>query len=252
MNLLGIELSAIANLAVRMANADGRIDPTELEAIAVGFRYFNVSVEQAKSLIMLAAAADEQYAIAIVSQMPNEQNFVAAWLATIAAADGVIDQRERNLLRRYSELCGFPLLSPDEALQTINEERSASTPQSKKPVYDDYEEDMGPMFIANDPVNLVEQLLNWDVILGYGIRPYDVINDLEKQNKVPGPYTWDLASKVAKIVKAGSAFKDQSQRALFEKWFYDRFAYAIKREKMEGVRRDAPVKKKGFWESLFS
>ena len=63
MTLLGIELSAIANLAVRMAHADGHMDTSEIDVIANGFKYFNVPLEQAKPLILMAMAANEEDAI---------------------------------------------------------------------------------------------------------------------------------------------------------------------------------------------
>jgi len=105
MTLLGIELSAIANLAVRMAHADGHMDASEIDVIAKGFKYFNVPLEQAKPLILMAMAANEEDAIAIVSAMPNEhKTFIAAWLA----ADRICHQ--------HSERKGHPGQSlPPEA-----------------------------------------------------------------------------------------------------------------------------------------
>lgn len=257
MNLIGIELSAIANLAMRMAQVDGHVDPKEIDAIATGFRYFNVPVEQAKTLILLAAAANESDAMAVVAQMSDEhKGFVAAWLATIVAADGVIDERELRLLRHYSEKCGIPLCSPEEALRIIKQESTPPVPPPPpESSFNDFDDgfDMGPMFIAEDPICMVDRAFNWDIILGYGVRPYDVINELERQNKLPGPYTWELACQVAKIVKLGLDFRGSSlvSKELFEKWFYDRFSYVIKKEKMEGARRPEPPKPKGFWGSLF-
>ena len=130
MTLLGIELSAIANLAVRMAHADGHIDASEIDVIAKGFRYFNVPLEQAKPLILMARAANEEDAITIVSAMPNEhKEFVAAWLAAVVIADGVIDDREQKLLNYYGRRCGLPSLTIEQALEKIkNEQKNVSQP----------------------------------------------------------------------------------------------------------------------------
>lgn len=125
MTLLGIELSAIANLAVRMAHADGHMDASEIDVIANGFKYFNVPLEQAKPLILMAMAANEEDAITIVSAMPNEhKTFIAAWLAAVVIADGVIDEREQKLLNYYSRRCGFPSLTIEQALEKVKQERA--------------------------------------------------------------------------------------------------------------------------------
>lgn len=132
MILLGIELSAIANLAVRMAHADGQVDASEIDVIANGFKYFDVPLEQAKSLILMARAANEEDAIAIVSAMPNEhKEFVAAWLAAVVIADGVIDDREQKLLNYYGRRCGLPSLTIEQALEKVKKEQmNASQPKS--------------------------------------------------------------------------------------------------------------------------
>ena len=136
MVLLGIELSAIANLAVRLAHADGHMDTSEIDVIANGFRYFNVPIEQAKSLILMARAANEEDAITIVSALPSEhKEFVAAWLTAVVIADGVIDDREQKLLNYYGRRCGLPSLTLEQALERIKQEQvnisqPKSTPQT--------------------------------------------------------------------------------------------------------------------------
>ena len=125
MTLLGIELSAIANLAVRMAHADGHADASEIDVIANGFKYFNVPQEQAKPLILMAMAVNEEDAITIVSAMPNEhKEFIAAWLAAVVIADGVIDEREQKLLNYYSRRCGLPSLTIEQALEKVKQEQT--------------------------------------------------------------------------------------------------------------------------------
>ena len=128
MTLLGIELSAIANLAVRMAHADGHMDPSEIDVIAKGFEYFNVPLEQAKPLILMAMTANEEDAITIVSAMTHEhKNFIAAWLTAVILADGVIDEREQKLLSYYSHRCGLPTLTIEQALEKVKKEQSPTT-----------------------------------------------------------------------------------------------------------------------------
>ena len=125
MTLLGIELSAIANLAVRMAHADGHMDTSEIDFIANGFKYFNVPLEQAKPLILMAMAANEEDAITIVAAMPSEhKTFIAAWLAAVVIADGVIDEREQKLLKYYSRRCGLPSLTIEQALEKVKQEQT--------------------------------------------------------------------------------------------------------------------------------
>lgn len=139
MTLLGVELSAIANLAVRMAHADGHVDASEIDVIANGFRYFNVPIEQAKPLILMAMSAREEDAITIVSAMPVEhKEFIAAWLAAVVIADGVIDDREQKLLNYYGHRCGLPSLTIEQALEKVKVEQariaqsnSRATPSAK-------------------------------------------------------------------------------------------------------------------------
>ena len=125
MTLLGIELSAIANLAVRMAHADGHMDASEIDVIANGFRYFGVPLDQAKHLILMAMAAREEDAITIVSAMtPEHKTFVAAWLAAVIVADGVVDEREQKLLSYYGRRCGLPSLTIEQALEKVKQEQA--------------------------------------------------------------------------------------------------------------------------------
>lgn len=111
----------------------------------------------------------------------------------------------------------------------------------------------GPTFIAAPPTDMIFSAFNWDIVLGYGIRPNDVVRDLRDENDHPGPYSWDLACKISKIAKLGDSINNHPlvSKQLFEEWFYNVFGCLIKNEKMQGIKRPDPPRPKGFWESLF-
>lgn len=132
MQLSGVELSAIAKLAFNMASADGRIDDREMRTIANGFRFFGVSAEEAKPMIVAAALVDNVLAEGVISELTLAQKeLVTAWLLGVVVADGKIAVGELDYMHHLSAVCGLPNLTAAEAryqLDQININAKPSTP----------------------------------------------------------------------------------------------------------------------------
>lgn len=131
MQLSGIELSAIAKLAFNMASADGHIDDRETQIIANGFRYFGVSAEQAKPMIVAAALVDNKLAEGVISELaPSQKELVTAWLVSVVIADGKIAVGELDYMRHLSVQCGLPNLTPAEARYQLERIKGDSKPST--------------------------------------------------------------------------------------------------------------------------
>ncbi len=116
-----------------------------------------------------------------------------------------------------------------------------------EPIYD------APYFMAEHPSIAFERTIAWEVVLGYGKRPDDVIKQIEDENALAGPYSWDLACKIGKIVqlctRLSEGVPDRPSQA--ERWFNDRFGHVIRNKKLQGIKPPEHPRPKGFWENLF-
>lgn len=111
-------MSAITKLALVMAAADGKIEKTELTYLAIELARFGV--QDAEPLINGAQAMDPTIAMAIVEKFDYEKKkYVAAYLGTMMAANGEIDDKELAVWRLTSTLCGLPTMDIQEALYHI-------------------------------------------------------------------------------------------------------------------------------------
>lgn len=76
----------------------------------------------------------------------------------------------------------------------------------------------------------VEDLVDWNEKLGYGIHPRDVFNRIYNENKKDGPYPVDLIFQIEKISNA----KDRIPKSFvntYAEWFNVNF-HIIKKEKL--------------------
>ena len=62
------------------------------------------------------------------------------------------------------------------------------------------DDSLKPFFMASHPTRLVDMSVDWDEVLGYGQRPGDVRKSICDENEKEGPYSWDLACKIASVV----------------------------------------------------
>lgn len=118
MTFTSIEMAAIAKLALAMAAADGKVEKKELTYIALEMARFGV--KDADSILKGADEMDPTIALSVVSKMTEtEKKYVAAYLGTLMAVDGDIDDKELALWRLTSTLCGLPTMNIKEAVSHI-------------------------------------------------------------------------------------------------------------------------------------
>lgn len=118
MTFTRIEMSAITKLALAMANADGKIEKSELNYIALELARFGV--RDCEPIIDGANEMDGSDALSIVAKMTDEEKkYVAAYLGTVMAVDNDIDEKELALWRLTSTLCGLPTMNILEAIEYV-------------------------------------------------------------------------------------------------------------------------------------
>lgn len=92
----------------RMVMADGIAHPKEMETLyRIGIEEYGLTNEQISQTITLESSAT------VIPEDPKDRIKLLYELAIIAWADGVIEESERNLLRRYAVLFGIKEQSAD-------------------------------------------------------------------------------------------------------------------------------------------
>ena len=118
----GKELAAIVKLALSMIMADGRVDEKEKVALTLEMVRLGVKQEQLVGLIAVAQAMDATEIIPIISNLASdEKKYVAAFLGTLMAVDGDIDDAEKKLWQLTSTLCNLPTMSIMQSVQIMSE-----------------------------------------------------------------------------------------------------------------------------------
>ena len=102
--------------------------------------------------------------------------------------------------------------------------------------------------IPEEQCDFIVRIIDWRRILS-GKSLGDIRHLIQEENAMDGPYSWDLACRIAKIMNVKSDLETPDAKVAFEEWLNKRFAHWIKKEKLQGVKR--PKTHKGFWESLF-
>ena len=118
MTFNGEQLSAIVHLAKCMAAADGKVLPKELTVIANELARFGVFGNATDAILTASDAMNGAQSIAIVSAMNSEQKkYVCAYLGSLMAIDGDIDDNEMQLWSLTTALCDLPEMNAAQALQ---------------------------------------------------------------------------------------------------------------------------------------
>ena len=100
-----------------MAAADGRLDERELTTISAVVMSFGVGPAEFKAMLEVSDEMDATTSLGIISNMTDSQKkYVCAFLASIMAVDGDIDEREHALWNLTSALCDLPVMTVSEAL----------------------------------------------------------------------------------------------------------------------------------------
>lgn len=112
-------MSAIAKLALAMAAADGNVEKSELTYIALELARFGV--KDSDPILQGSDEMEPSIALSVVSNMTiEEKKYVAAYLGTLMAVNGDIDDKELALWRLTSTLCGLPSMTIKEAINYIH------------------------------------------------------------------------------------------------------------------------------------
>lgn len=112
------EVIALAHMWLIMALADGRIAEEEKTSLAVELFKLGVQGNEAESILESSKNIDHSLAVSFLSNMTTEKKKEAcAFLGTVIASDGDIDQTEVKVWSAISLLCGFPSMSIDEAVK---------------------------------------------------------------------------------------------------------------------------------------
>lgn len=111
------EMSAALKAGHAMVEADGKIDPNEIEILFDGLSENNLDARQRE--IFSRNADRMQYAemIGILSAMEDEKKrYIAGYLASIMVSDGDIDKMEVRLWKLISSMCQFPRMTVRQAI----------------------------------------------------------------------------------------------------------------------------------------
>lgn len=112
-----VEMIAIMSMANAMIMADGKVKDEETSVISHEMVKFGVPIGDFKEIYLRGIKIEPSFASEIVSKMTQEQKkYVAAFLGTIMAVDGDIDEQEMALWRLLSQLCGLPTMSVKDAV----------------------------------------------------------------------------------------------------------------------------------------
>lgn len=113
-----LQMIAIAKLAKAMIAADGKVEKTELAAMALEFTKFGVSHDALNRILSNADSMEYGTAIAIVSLMDDAQKkYVTGYLAFIMEADGEIADSEVAMWSLISTLATLPTMTIGQALE---------------------------------------------------------------------------------------------------------------------------------------
>ena len=128
-----VELSAIARLAISMAEADGHVDDREMQTIgkALG-AFFNGPPEVGIAICATAVTVNETEAILVARQMTvKKKAALALWLISVILADGVVSDAEIAKFRSIGRECDFPTAEVEQALNKMQAEKNRTGKQAQ-------------------------------------------------------------------------------------------------------------------------
>lgn len=112
------EMMAILKMAGAMAGADGRAHPNEINMMINECLRFGIDAEESKMLLSQSTDMEGTEAMAIIAVMTDAQKrYVCAYLGTLMAIDGNINDNEKSLWQLVSTLCKLPTMSITDALE---------------------------------------------------------------------------------------------------------------------------------------
>ena len=116
------ELMAIAKIANAMIAADGKVDENEMCSWTMEMERFGIAKEGFRSLYEGSEKLDFVDALSVISNFDEEQKrYVGAFIGSLMAIDGSIDDAELKLWQLVSTFCNLPTMSLGEALAYMAE-----------------------------------------------------------------------------------------------------------------------------------
>lgn len=112
------EMMAILKMAGAMAGADGRAHPNEVKMMINECLRFGIDAEESSKLLSQSTNMDGSEAMATIAIMTDAQKrYVCAYLGSLMAIDGNIDDNERTMWQLVSALCKLPTMTISDALE---------------------------------------------------------------------------------------------------------------------------------------
>lgn len=118
-----VEMMAIMSMVHAMMIADGKLEDEETGLVSSEMIKFGIPLEDFKDIFTKGRDMEPSVAADIVTKMTYPQKeYVAAYLGTIMAIDGDIDNREMALWRLLSQICGLPSMTVADAVKYMSEQ----------------------------------------------------------------------------------------------------------------------------------
>lgn len=113
-----MEMKAILKIAGAMAGADGKAHPNEVKMMMNECRRFGIDATEAGIILSEVKDMDGADAMAAIATMTDAQKrYVCAYLGTMIAIDGDIDDKETALWQLISTLCKLPTMNIVDAMK---------------------------------------------------------------------------------------------------------------------------------------
>lgn len=112
------EMAAIIQLAGTMSGADGTAHPNEMKMMMQEAIRFGVGRADFASLLEQASKMEGTAAMAEIATMSDAQKrYVCAYLGTLMAIDGDINDKEKAMWQLVSTICKLPTMSIADAIE---------------------------------------------------------------------------------------------------------------------------------------
>lgn len=108
---------AIAKIANAMIAADGKVEDNEMASWTLEMERFGIAEADFRSLYEQSEELQFVDALTVISNFDEERKrYVGAFIGTLMAIDGNIDDAELKLWQLVSTFCNLPTMSLGEAL----------------------------------------------------------------------------------------------------------------------------------------
>lgn len=118
-----LQFVALIKVGKMMSLADGIVQHSEVKTMCDVVTSFGVSSSDFESMLSSADDMEPAIAISVIAAMNDSQKrYICAFLGTIIAIDGDVDETEMALWGLLTTLCNLPKMSILQALAIMNDE----------------------------------------------------------------------------------------------------------------------------------